>query len=103
METWIRLTVVRGEEKEGQWWKDGEGTRQRTCMNDPQAWTTGWELTMGVGGRCGGMGRGGQRGEIGTSVVSELFLFHEHIIYLNIKKQFTFITCLQSEIKIMHP
>ena len=50
METWIRLTVVRGEEKEGQWWKDGEGTRQRTCMNDLQTWSTVWELIVGVGG-----------------------------------------------------
>ena len=29
-------------------------------MNDPQTWTTVWELTVGAGG---GMGRGGQRGE----------------------------------------
>ena len=29
-------------------------------MNDPQTWTTVWELTVGVGG---GMGRGGQRGK----------------------------------------
>ena len=37
-----------------------EGTRRRTCMNDPRAWTTVWELTVGVGGRVGG---GGQRGK----------------------------------------
>ena len=29
-------------------------------MNDPQTWTTVWELTVGAGG---GMGGGGQRGE----------------------------------------
>ena len=29
-------------------------------MNDPQTWTTVWELTVGAGG---GMGRGGQRGK----------------------------------------
>ena len=40
--------------------QEGEGTRQRTCMNDPQTWTTGWGLTLGIGG---GMGRGGQRGK----------------------------------------
>ena len=37
-----------------------EGTRRRTCMNDPQSWTTVWELIV-VG--VGGMGRGGQRGK----------------------------------------
>ena len=31
-----------------------EGTSQRTCMNDPWTWTTGWGLTVGAG-------RGGQR------------------------------------------
>ena len=31
---------------------------QRTCMNDPQTWTTGWEVTAGVGD---GVGEGGQR------------------------------------------
>ena len=34
METWNRLTVARGEE-EGGYWEEGEGTSQRTCMNDP--------------------------------------------------------------------
>ena len=29
-------------------------------MNDPQTWTTVWELTVEAGG---GMGRGGQRGK----------------------------------------
>ena len=38
----------------------------RTCTNDPWTWTTVWELTVGAGG---GMGRGGQRGEIGTTVI----------------------------------
>ena len=29
----------------------GEGTRQRTCVNDPWTWTTMWGLTVerGVG------------------------------------------------------
>ena len=35
-------------------------------MNDLWAWTTVWELIVGVGG---GMGGGGQRGEIGTAVL----------------------------------
>ena len=34
--------------------------RRGTCVNDPQTWTTVWELTVGV---RGGVGRGGQRGE----------------------------------------
>ena len=36
---------VAGEE----WWEGGEGTSQRTCMNDPQTWTTVWGLTRGAG------------------------------------------------------
>ena len=56
METWNTLTVTRGEGRGGQWWKEGEGTRQRIYMNDPKTWTTVWELTVGVG--CG-MFRGG--------------------------------------------
>ena len=48
----------------------GEGTRQRICMNDPKTWTTVWELTVGAGG---GMGRGGQRGVIGTTVKEKQF------------------------------
>ena len=35
-------------------------------MNDPRTGTTVWELTVGVGA---GMGRGGQRGKIGTTVI----------------------------------
>ena len=56
---WNRLKVIRGEEG-GLWWKEGEGTGQRTCINNPWAWTMVWELTVGVG--CG-MGEGGQRGK----------------------------------------
>ena len=33
----------------GYWWKEGEGTSQRTCMNDSWTWMTVWELTVGVG------------------------------------------------------
>ena len=35
-------------------------------MNDPQTWTTVWKLTWEQGGW---MGRGGQRGKIGTTVI----------------------------------
>ena len=31
------------------WWKEGERTSQRTCINDPWTWTAVWELTVGVG------------------------------------------------------
>ena len=41
-------------------WEVGEGTGQRTCMNDPWIWTTVWGLAVRVGG---GLGRGGQRGK----------------------------------------
>ena len=46
METWNR--------GEGRWWEEGEGTSQRTCMNDP------WTWTVGAGG---GAGRRRARGE----------------------------------------
>ena len=36
-----------------EWGKEGEGIRQRTCMNDPRTWTT-WGLTVGVGCGLGG-------------------------------------------------
>ena len=38
METWNRLTVTRGERGGGKWRKEGEGTSQRTYMNDPWTW-----------------------------------------------------------------
>ena len=53
--------------KEGrEWWKEGEGTSQRTCRNDPWTGTTEWRLIVGAGH---GLGRGGQRGKIGTTVI----------------------------------
>ena len=35
METWNRLTAAKEEGEGGAWWKEGERTNQRTCMNDP--------------------------------------------------------------------
>ena len=32
---------------------EGEGISQRTCMNDPWAWTMVWGLTVGVGNGVG--------------------------------------------------
>ena len=45
------------------WWKEGEGISQRTYKNDPWTWAMVWGLTMGVGGG------GGQKGEIGTTII----------------------------------
>ena len=56
METWNRVKVT----GVGEWWKEGEGTKQRTCVNDSWTWTMERELT--VGRRCG-LGRGGQKGK----------------------------------------
>ena len=39
METWKRLIAARGEGGGGQWWKEGEGTSQKMCVNDPWTWT----------------------------------------------------------------
>ena len=66
MKTWNRLTAARGDGGGGEWWKEGEETSQRTCMNDPWTWTTGWGLTVGAGlgwvEEC-------KRGKIGTTVI----------------------------------
>ena len=64
MDNSVGMSCGRGER--GITVEEGEGTRQRTCMNDPQTWTTVWEMTVGVGG---GMDGGGQRGKIGTTVI----------------------------------
>ena len=50
--------AIGGEKRGGLWWKEGEGTSQRTCMND--SWTTESGLTMG---KKGGLGGGGQKGK----------------------------------------
>ena len=43
------------------WWKEGEGTTQRTCINDPRTWTTVWESTVRTVGVWAGRR---QRGKI---------------------------------------
>ena len=60
MESWNRLTAVRGEGGGGDGLKEGEGISQRTYMHDPWTWTTVWGLTMEVGG---GLGGGWPKGE----------------------------------------
>ena len=52
--------MTRGRGKGDKDGKKGEGTSQRTCMNDPQTWTTVWRLTVGMEY---GLGREGQRGK----------------------------------------
>ena len=49
METWNRLTAPRGEGGGRRGCKEGGGTSQRTCLNDPWTWTTVWRLTVGAG------------------------------------------------------
>ena len=65
METENRLTAARGNGGVEEWWKEGEGTSQRTCMNDPQTWTTVWGLTVGA---AGGLGGGGLWGKIRNEI-----------------------------------
>ena len=63
METWNRLTVTRGQVSAGQWWKEREGTSQRTCMNNKHM-----DVVNGVGIDWGSWGWAGQRrakGKIG--------------------------------------
>ena len=43
-----------------------ERKRRKTWKNDPQTWTTVWELTVLVGVEMDGEG---QRGKIGTTVI----------------------------------
>ena len=45
METWNQPDSYRGGGSR-EWWKEGEGTSQRTCMNDPWTWKTVWELPV---------------------------------------------------------
>ena len=66
MKTRDRLTATRSVGKEGLGWKDGEGTSQGTCLNDPRTQTIGWGLAVGGGV---GLGGGEQRGKIGTTVI----------------------------------
>ena len=40
------------------WLKEGEGARQRACMNDPRTWTTVWGWTVWAGWR---EARGGEK------------------------------------------
>ena len=54
MEIGNRLPAARGKGGSREWWKEGEGSSQRTYMNDPWTWTTTvWELSVGVGGGVG--------------------------------------------------
>ena len=41
--------ATRGKGGRGQWGKEGEGSFQGTCINDPWTWTPEWGLTVGAG------------------------------------------------------
>ena len=62
METWNRLTAVRGKRGGGDWLEEDEWMSQRTYMNDPWTWTEESGLTVEVRGMLGG---GGQREKMG--------------------------------------
>ena len=47
MESWNRLIAVGGQDDGRKWWKEEEGTNQRTQMND--AWTRTTERGLTVG------------------------------------------------------
>ena len=51
---------------EGEWWREGEGISQRTCLNDPQTRTTVWGWTAVW---QGGLEEAGEKGKIGTTVI----------------------------------
>ena len=36
-----------------EWWKEWEGSSQRTYRNDPWTWTMGWGWTVGAEDRMG--------------------------------------------------
>ena len=69
METRNRLTAIREEGGGGNGEKEGEGSSQGTCINDPWALTTGLGLTVGAG-VVGGTGES-NGGIIGTCVVEQ--------------------------------
>ena len=60
METRKRLIAVGRWRERGEWWKEREGTSQRTCMNGSWAWTMERRLTVG---ERGGLGGGWQKGK----------------------------------------
>ena len=65
MESWNRLTTVRGEEGGRDCLKEGEGTSQRTYMKGPWKWTILWGWIMEVwDGLGGGWGKGGKLGQL---------------------------------------
>ena len=51
---------------EGEWWREGEGISQRTCLSGPQTRTTVWGSDVG---RHVGLEEGGQKGKTGTTVI----------------------------------
>ena len=58
METGNRLAVAG--DGAWKWWKEGEGSSKKTCMNDPQTRTMVSRLTVGVGAGWVEEGKGGK-------------------------------------------
>ena len=77
MESWNRMTALRGEEEGGGCLKLGEGISHRTYMNVPWTWTTVWGLIMEVGGE-------GER--IGTTVIAKTIKHFLKVWRNNFKK-----------------
>ena len=77
-------SCLRGGRRREQW-KEGEGTSQRTCMNDPWTWTMVWGLTVGTRGRLDGRGqRGGNWDNYNRITIKKNMMEPKHI-YFNLK------------------
>ena len=59
--------------------KEGEGTSQRTCKNDPWPWTTVWWLTVGVAGGLGGGVQTGKNGDNCNGINIKVFFKKKYI------------------------
>ena len=60
-----QMISVEGKVGGGEWWKEGEGTSQTTCVNDSGTWTIERGLTVGEGG----LGGGEQKTKIGIIII----------------------------------
>ena len=68
MESWNRLTAVRGEEGVGDCLKEDEGISQKSIFEEPLDMDNCVRTDCGSGGGLGG--RGQRRKRIGTTVIA---------------------------------